>query len=423
MSCEDAGVASPVSRPSAKRREVLRSPNTRRYLIGQAVSYTGTFAQGFAQVLLVLRISDSKSVVPLIIALQTLPLLLLGTWGGTIADRLDNRTVLIATALASAALALGLGLLVNTERATESTVIVFSVLLGVVGVFERPVAQAILSELVAPKDIGAVVSMNAMLPPIARLLGPPLASGLAALAGLAFAFYANALSYLVLIWAMLRVRRNDMFERKKSAQRKGLVRAGFSYARHDPVVGPALLLMFVVGFAAFNFTTVLPLMSKYTFGLDPKDSRDSGLIALVQTVSAVGSLFAGVLIGWLRKPTLGSQAWAAVVFGFMLVLFALAPSYWLWAAMAFPVGVVATGFTTLTTTILQTSTRPEMLGRVMALFSIAFMGTTPLGAASVAWLSNVFSPRAPFVVGGAVTALGGVLLLARSRRPVAVVGV
>ena len=193
--------------------------------------------------------------------------------------------------------------------------------------------------------------------------------------------------------------------------------------RHDDVyrvVGPALLLMFVVGLAAFNFTTVLPLMSKYTFGLDPKDSRDSGLIALVQTVSAIGSLFAGVLIGWLRKPTLGSQAWAAVMFGVMLVLFALAPSYWLWAATAFPVGVVATGFTTLTTTILQTSTEPEMLGRVMALFSIAFMGTTPLGAVSVAWLSNVFSPRAPFVVGGAVTALGGGLLLMRSRRPVAV---
>ena len=262
--------------------------------------------------------------------------------------------------------------------------------------------------------------MNAMLPPIARLIGPPLASGLAALAGLAFAFYANALSYLVLIWAMLLVRRTEMFERKKTIERKGLVRAGFAYARHDPVVGPALVLMFVVGFAAFNFTTVLPLMSKFTFGLDPNDSRESGLIALVQTVSAVGSLFAGVLIGWLRKPTLGSQAWAAVMFGLMLVLFALAPSYWWWAAMAFPVGVVATGFTTLTTTILQTSTKPEMLGRVMALFSIAFMGTTPIGALAVAGLSNAFSPRAPFVVGGAVTALGGVLLLMRSRRPVAV---
>ena len=414
------GVASPASWPIATRREVLRSPNTRRYLIGQAVSYTGTFAQGFAQVLLVLRVSDSKSLVPLIIALQTLPLLLLGSWGGTLADRLDNRTVLIATSLASAALALGLGVLVSTARATESVVIVFSVLLGIVAVFERPVAQAILSELVAPKDIAAVVSMNAMLPPIARLIGPPLASGLAALAGLAFAFYANALSYLVLIWAMLLVRRTEMFERKKTIERKGLVRAGFAYARHDPVVGPALVLMFVVGFAAFNFTTVLPLMSKFTFGLDPNDSRESGLIALVQTVSAVGSLFAGVLIGWLRKPTLGSQAWAAVMFGLMLVLFALAPSYWWWAAMAFPVGVVATGFTTLTTTILQTSTKPEMLGRVMALFSIAFMGTTPIGALAVAGLSNAFSPRAPFVVGGAVTALGGVLLLMRSRRPVAV---
>ena len=109
-------VASPDSRLVATRRDVLRSPNTRRSLIGQGVSYTGTIAQGFAQVLLVLRISDSKSVVPLVIALQTLPLLVLGSWGGTIADRLDNRTVLIGTSLASGALAFGLGLLVNAER-------------------------------------------------------------------------------------------------------------------------------------------------------------------------------------------------------------------------------------------------------------------------------------------------------------------
>ena len=210
-----------------------------------------------------------------------------------------------------------------------------------------------------------------------------------------------------------------MFPRRRAVARKGLVKAGFVYARNDPVVGQALLLMFVVGLAAFNFQSVLPLMSKYTFNLDPGNDLDAGLIALVQTISAVGSLFAGVFIGWIKKPSLRSQAIWAIVFGIALIAFAASPSYWWWAAIAFPVGVVATGFTTLTTSILQTSTRPDMLGRVMALFSIAFMGTTPLGAAAVAGLASAFNARAPFVVGGSVTVLGGVMLLLRSQRAVA----
>ena len=406
---------------SPKRMAVLRaSPNVRRYLIGQAVSYTGTFAQGFAQVLLVLRLSDNKTAVPLIIALQTVPLLLFGTWGGSIADRLDNRTVILTTSVVSAAIAGGLGLVVTTGHVSVPIVTGFGVMLGIVSVFERPASQAILSELVAPDGISSAVTMNAMIPPIARLLGPPLASALTALAGLAFAFYANALSYVILIWALLRVRRSDMFARRKTTARKGLVRAGFIYARNDPIIGPALLMMFVVGFAAFNFTTVLPLMSKFTFGLDPADNHDASLTALVQTISAVGSLFAGVAIGWFRRPTLSTQAGWAIVFGVALIAFALSPSYWWWAAIAFPVGIVATGFTTLTTSILQTSTRPDMLGRVMALFSIAFMGTTPIGAAAVAGLATLFNARAPFIAGGVVTALGGVALFVRSQRAVAV---
>ena len=411
----------PTTRQTRSRLDVLRdSPNVRRYLIGGAVSFVGSFGQGFAQVLLVLRLSNNKTAVPLIIALQTVPLLLLGSWGGTIADRVDNRTVLLITSVVSAAIACVLGVFVSTGHASVLVVTIFAVLLGVVAVFERPAAQAILSELVPPEDVGPAVTMNAMLAPIARLLGPPLASGLTAFAGLAFAFYGNALSYVVLLWALLRVRRSEMFPRRRATAGKGLVKAGFVYARHDPVVGPTLLMMFVVGLAAFNFQSVLPLMSKFTFGLNPANNHDAGLTALVQTISAVGSLFAGIAIGWIRKPTLASQAVWAIVFGAALLAFAASPSYWWWAAIAFPVGIVATGFTTLTTSILQSSTRPDMLGRVMALFSIAFMGTTPLGAAAVAGLASVFNARAPFVVGGSVTALGGIVLLLRSQRVVAV---
>lgn len=402
--------------PPVTRAEALRRPNVRRYLIGQATSFIGSFAQGFAQVLLVLDLTDDKRAVPLVIALQTLPLLLFGSWAGGLADRLDNRKVLLATSASAALLAVVLGVVASVGRASVMVVTGFALALGVVAVFERPASQAILSELASPDEISSVVSLNAMIAPIARLAGPPLAGVLTALGGFALAFYANALSYLVLAYALLRLKRADMFERRKTSQRKGVVRAGLAYARHDPVVGPVLLLMFIVGFAAFNFSTALPLMSKYTFGLKPADSHDAGLIALVQTVSAVGSLLAGVVIGWFAKPTVVTQAMWSIVFGVALVGMGLAPTYWWWVVVALPVGVVATGFTTVTTMILQTTTRPEMLGRVMALFSIAFLGTTPLGALIVAWLASAVDARAPFVAGGVVTALGGLALLARARR-------
>jgi MFS family permease len=394
----------------------MRRPNVRRYLIGQTISFIGSFAQGFAQVLLVLDISNDKLAVPLVLALQTLPLLLLGSFAGSVADRVDNRRLLLGTTVASAFLAALLGVVVAFDRATVAVVSGFALVYGMVAVFERPAAQAILSELAPADEIAGVVSLNAMIPPIARLAGPPLAGLLTAVGGFSIAFYANALSYAAVAYAVVRMQRADMFERRKATQRKGLVKAGFVYARSDPIVGPTLALMFIVGFAAFNFSTALPLMAKFTFGLKPSDSHDAGLIALVQTVSAVGSLFAGVVIGWFSKPTVITQAVWAVIFGVSLVGMGVAPTYWWWVVVALPVGVMATGFTTVTTMILQTSSRPEMLGRVMALFSIAFLGTTPLGALVVAWLGSVINARAPFVAGGVATAVGGLALFVRGRR-------
>jgi MFS family permease len=402
-----------AARPSPM--QIMRVPNVRRYIVGQAVSYTGTFAQGFSQILLVLKLSNNPRTVPIMVAIQMVPLLILGSWGGTVADRFDNRKLLLASNIVSALLAGSLGLLVQLERVNVVIVTVFAVLLGIVGVVDRPCSQAILSEVCPPDRITEAVGLNSMVPPFARLAGPALASLLGAFLGLAASFWFNGLSYLVLIVALLRLDRSALFERRKAARQKGLVKEGFLYARHDRIVGPALAVLFGVGLAGFNFTTALPLMSKFIYGLDPASSADNGRFALVQAVSAVGSLIAGVLVAKFATPTLRVMAISAVVFGVSLVALGQAPNYWWWLVIAFPVGVLATWFTSLTTSILQTSSRPDMLGRVMALFSIGFMGTTPIGALMVAWLAEAFSARAPFTVGGIFTALSGLVLLAAQR--------
>ena len=389
----------------------LRSFNVRIYIAGSSLSYVGLYVQSFATWWLVLSITDSRAALPFTIGLQTVPLLLFGTWGGSIIDRFDNRRLMTLTSAVNMTAAIALGLLVQHGHVAVVTVYGFSLVAGFVSVFERPALQAMISELARPEELPSAVALNAMVFPIARLLGPPIATLIIAVSGLAVCFYVNAGSYFFFLAALTLLRRHEMFPRRQATSRKGMVAAGFRYVRGDPVVGPVLLAMFVVGLAGFNFQMVMPLMAKYTFHLS------EGELALPVSLSAVGALAAGVVMAGLKKPTVRIVGIGGVLFGALLIAYGDAPNYVVWAAISFPIGVAATVFTTVVVQILQAASRPEMLGRVLALYNIAFLGTTPIGALFVAWLSTAFTPRAPFVAGGVVVAVtGAVMLLARARR-------
>ncbi len=357
--------------------------------------------QSFAQAWLVLTITGNQSSLPLSIALQTLPLLLFGTWGGSIVDRFDNRWLLVVSSSLNAVLSLTLGLLVLTDHARLDAIYVFALLTGFVTVVERPATQAFLSQIVPAHDVASAVGLNAMVFPFARLAGPALSSLVIALLGLSWCFFLNTVSFVVFVVALLRMRPDDLFERVRLSTRRGMVSDGLRYARHDEVIANTLVVMFFVGLAGFNFLAVVPMMAKYTFKLS-----EAGM-ALPLGLSAIGSLVAGAFAAGQRMPTIRLQAVVACAFGILLIGYGAAPTTLLWVIVAFPVGVAATLFQAFTSSILQQSTRPDMLGRVMALNSIAFLGTTPIGMLLVAWLSTVIGPRAPFVAGGIVVALTG----------------
>jgi len=388
----------------------LRGFNIRLYLAGNALSLIGSYAQMFAQWWLVLSLTDNKAVLPITVGLQTLPVLVLGPWGGSIVDRFDNRRLITVTTLLNTAAAASLGLLVATGHVSVLTVYVFGVLVGCISVVERPALQAILSQYARPDEIPSAVGLNSMLNPIARLAGPPIASLCISTIGIAWCFYVNAMSFVVFLVMLLSTRRADMLPRRQTARGKGAVRDGFRYARHHPTVGPALLAMFVVGFAGFNFAMILPLMGKYTFHVDENH------LSLVFSMSAVGSLLGGALIAGVRHPTMRRIGAVGIVFGVLLVSAGASPNYFWWVATSGFVGFAGVAFPTLVVSLLQQTSSPEMLGRVMALYGVAFFGTTPFGAAFVAWLTSAFSARAGFLVGGAIVALTGVVtaLLYRS---------
>ena len=400
---------------SVRRRVAsLRSFNVRTYLAGSSLSYIGTFTQAFAQWWLVLTISGNRTALPITIGLQAAPLLLLGTWGGTIVDRFDNLRLLAITTVLNMAAAIALGSIVATGGVTVSVVYVFSLLSGLLLVFERPALQAILTELARPDEIASAVGLNAMVQPLSRLIGPPLASLIIAVSSVEACCYLNATSYLLFLVSLVALRRGEMLPRRKAASRKGLVIAGFRYARRDPVVGPTLLSMFFVGLAGFNFPMVMPMMARYTFHVS--QARLSATMAC----SAIGALVGGAVVAGMRRPTVRMLGAGAAIFGVVLAAYGGAPSYTLWVAVAFPIGVITAVYTTMVVQLLQQSSRPDMLGRVMALYSMALLGTTPIGAVLVAWLASSFSARAPFIAGGAIVTITGAatLLLALHRTGV-----
>ncbi len=364
----------------------------------------GSFVQTFAQTILILRLTPSAQVFTTTIIFQFLPLLVLGPWGGLVADRVDNRTILILTSALSLATAGGMAWLVHSGGVSVGRVQAIALVFGMVSAFERPAAQAILSELAGPNDMASAVALNAMIPPIARLLGPVIAGILVETVELAWCFAVNAVSYIAVIVAVLMMRADEFYPRRKAERAKGQLRDGLRYAWQTPPVRTPLLAMVVVGTLAFNFSTVMPLMNRFTFG------NHARWLTAALSASAVGSLIGGAVLAGKRESSQRTLALAAVAFAVSLLALALAPFVWVWVLVGVPVGVAATWFTTAVTTLLQRNSAPSMLGRVMALFGIAFLGTTPIGAAMVGFLTEHGNARAPFEVASLGTLICGLLL-------------
>ncbi len=395
------------TQPPAKgdRWKAMRVRNLKYYVIGQSLSMVGSFVQGFAQTILILRLSPSPQVFTAIIIFQSVPLLLLGPWGGLVADRLDNRLILILTSGLSFTTAGVLAWLVHSGGATIPRMQILALLFGVVSAFERPAAQAILSELAGPEDMANAVALNGMIPPIARLLGPVIAGILVETVELAWCFAVNAVSYIAVIVAVLMLRVSEFYPRRKTERAKGQLRDGLRYAWQTPPVRTPLVAMVVVGTLAFNFTTVMPLMNRFTFGNNPR------WLTAALSASAIGSLIGGAVLAGKRESSERTLALATVAFAMTLLALALAPGVWVWVLVGIPVGIAATWFTMAVTTLLQRNASPQMLGRVMALFGIAFMGTTPLGATLVGYLTDHVDARAPFILASIGTLACGLLLL------------
>ena len=387
----------------------LRIRNYRLFWIGQLVSVTGTWMQTVAQSWLVLSLTGSGVDLGITVALQFLPMLLFGLWGGLLADRSDKRKLLIGTQVAGGLLALVLYVLVATDAVELWMVYVMAFLLGVVTMIDMPTRQSFVIEMVGPDEVPNAVGLNSAMFNTGRILGPAAAGLSISALGIAPSFLANALSYLAVIAALLAMRPDELFRRQPTERRRGEVRAGLRYVWTDPTLRSTLLLVAVLGMFGFNFIVVLPLLARFTF------AGGAGLYSLFTALMSLGSLMGALVAASRARPTRRLLIGSGVAFGVLLLATAAAPTVWLTCVLLVAVGMAVMLFLATANTTLQLNSDPAMRGRVMALYGLLFLGSTPIGGPLLGWISEAWGPRVGLAIGGALSLAAAVAVASRVR--------
>ncbi|MFI5807286.1 MFS transporter [Streptomyces sp. NPDC051561] len=377
----------------------LRNRNYRLFASGQVVSNTGTWMQRIAQDWLVLSLTGSASAVGVTIAMQFLPMLLFGLYGGVLADRLPKRPLLLATQSAMGLTGLALAVLTLTGNVEVWHVYATAFAGGMITVVDNPARQTFVAEMVGPDEIRNAVSLNSANFQSARLVGPAVAGVLITAVGSGFAFLLNGLSFIAPIVGLLMMRTSELHKVQRSPRGKGQLREGLRYVAGRPELIWPIVLVGFIGTFGFNFPIWLSAF------VDDVFHGDAGTYGLLNTLMAAGSLAGALLAARRGTSRLRLLVGAAVLFGVLEVVTAFAPEFWLFAVMMVPIGMFGLTVNVTANSSVQMATDPAMRGRVMALFMMVFTGGTPLGAPLLGWITDTYGARVGFAAGGVVSAL------------------
>lgn len=386
-----------------------RSHNFRLFFVGQIISQTGTWMQMVAIGLLVLAITDSGVAVGLVTAAQFLPILVLGAWGGVLADRRDRHHLLLQMNAVGAVVALAFALLVLSDRAALWSIFLLTAAAGTVTALENPTRRAFVTDLVDDVDVPNAVGLNSTLMTGSRVVGPAVAGALIAGPGIGWCFAVNALSYLPQIVLFARMDRRAFRPVERVAKAKGQLREGLRYVWGDPELRLPLLLVTAVGTFAFNFSVILPLFATRDLGGGP------ATFTTMFSVLSAGSVVGALAIARRTSADTAFLARCTLALGVAMVGLAAAPLTALAYLAAIPVGVTSVMVISGSNAVVQLATTPAMRGRVLALLAVVFLGSTPLGGPVAGWVAEAFGAR--WALGlGAVAALVAGTLTGRAAR-------
>jgi MFS family permease len=389
----------------------LSIPNYRRFFVGQVFARCGAWVQTVAEIWLVLSLTGSGVSLGLTTALQFAPMLLLGAWAGVWADRMPKRRILIAAQGWMVAPVLALLLLTATGAVELWMVYALVLARGLGHAVDTPVRQSFVMEVVGRDHVAAAVSLNSAVVSTARLVGPAAAGGLIAGVGIAPCFAVSCVAFLVAVGALLAVDPVALQRAALSGRHPGQLREGLSQVRSNPALRVPLTAMAVVGTLAFNFQVVLPLMARYAF------HGGAGTYGALAGAMGAGAVLGAVTTAGRGSHSLTGLGTIGLAFGALLAAIAAAPTLGMALAALVLMGAASTSFTATTNSLLQLAAPTAFRGRVMALWSVVYLGSTTVGGPIVGWVSEHAGPRAGLGLGALATfATGAGLLMVAVRQ-------
>lgn len=393
----------------------LRVRNFRLFITGQAISLCGTWMQTIGLSWLAWTLTHSGTQLGLIVAAQFLPILLFGTWGGVIADRFNKRHTLYFTQSVFGMLALLLGVLVLVHLTPIWVLYVLSIAFGFVNVIDNPTRQAFVIEMVGSDNVKNAVTLNSTMVNGARVIGPSMAGILIATAGVGVCFIANALSYIAVLIALRAMQAKELYPAPKASKKAGQVMEGLKYVWYEPTLKATLIMMFIVGTFAYEFPVIFPLFATGVL------HGDASTYSAMMIATGIGAIGGGLYTASHAASHRNELVWTACLFGISIMVAAFMPSYWSVMITLVVVGALSVLFVALGNTTLQLTSSPSMRGRVMSLWAIAFLGTTPIGGPIVGFISSRTNPRIGLALGGLsaiIAALVGLYIYTSAKHPV-----
>lgn len=381
----------------------LRHKNYRLYFFGQLVSVMGTWMESVAQSFLVLGLTHSGTQLGLTLAARFLPMLFFGPAGGLFADRRDKRRVLYVTQTLAGLVSATFATLVVTGSIRLWMVYLLALTLGLVNVFDNPARQSFISEMVPTADLPNAVTLNSVSMNMARVLGAALGGGVVALLGVGLCFGLNAVSFGAVLVSLALMDSSLLHPARRVIKKKGQIRQGLRYVAATRELLVPLLMIAVIGTLAWEFQVSLPLMATKVLG---GGAESYGEMA---SLMGVGAVFGGLVSAARSRPRARSLCLAAAGWGIAILAAALAPNMDVELVVMLFVGYGSITFNSYAKTVLQLAAKPEMRGRVMALWALAWLGSTPLGGPIVGWVGQEFGARWSLVIGGVPTLLCGLL--------------
>ncbi|MGC8466081.1 MAG: MFS transporter [Acidimicrobiales bacterium] len=371
----------------------LATRNFRIYLIGQVISNTGTWMQSIAMSWLVIRVTGSGVDLGLVSAASFLPVLIFGTFAGVVVDRFPRRTILLITQSLFLLQALGFFVLTYSGSIKLWMIFALSLFFGAVNTVDPTARQSFVEQLAGRDRLQNAVSLNSVTFNASRAVGPAIAGILILTVGLSYAFLFNAISFIAVIAALFALRKSEMYPYQPQVRSKGQVREGLAYVREHSILAVTLIGIFLVGTLAYNFNVTLPLLAKYTF------HGNAGTLSLLTSCFGVGAIAGGLWTALAADAKLARLAKLAAVFALAMLGLTISPNVWLASGALLLMGAFSLAFIAQANSLLQLNSEPALRGRVMALYSVGFLGSTPIGSPIIGWVAQTYGVRWSLLLG------------------------